>query len=177
MMRAALLLGFYTLCRPGELAALDHDHFDLERGRIRVERTMSQWEGLRPPKGGYMRDAPCPEPGREAYLDVIRHPRLPYVLWTSTGTRVTTRSMYAWWRKVRDEWASWAAGRDPKLVYYVATRHAGITHLVEVLGMSSDRAALLAGHHDGGELVRRLYAHRDADNALDAVNDLWRRAA
>jgi integrase len=174
MMRAALMMGFYTLCRPGELAALDHDHVDLRRGRLLIEQTMSQWEGLRPPKGGYIREAPFPAPAQDAYHEVLRHPRLPYVLWTANGKRVTTRSMYAWWRKVRDTWASRAPNRDPKLVYYVATRHAGITHLVDVLGVSCDRAALLAGHHDGGHLVRTLYSHRDSDQALRAVDDLWR---
>jgi len=174
MLRAALLLGFYTLCRPGELAALDHDHVDLDRGRLRIEHTMSQWEGLRPPKGGYTREAPLPEPARRAYAEVLRHPRLPYVLWTATGQRVTARSMYSWWRKVRDEWASRAPGRDQGLVYYVATRHAGITHLTEVLGMNSDRVALLAGHHDGGQLVRTLYAHRDTDQALRDADQAWR---
>jgi integrase len=176
MMRAALLMGFYTLCRPGELAALDHEHIDLARGRVSVKATVSQLEGLRPPKGNHVRDAPFPPAAQHAYSELLRHPSLPYVLWTSTGQRVSARSMYAWWRKVRDEWASRQPGRDPRLVYYVATRHAGITHLCEVLGVSSDRAALLAGHRDGGCLIRRLYSHRDTETALRDVVDLWRQA-
>lgn len=173
MMRAALLLGFYTLCRPGELAALDHRHVDVARGRVLVEATVSQWEGLRLPKGGHVREAPLPEPAREAYAELLRHPRLPYVLWTSTGQRVNARSLYSWWRKVRAEWAARQPGRDGRLVYYVATRHAGITHLVEELGLSSDQVSLAAGHLDGGELVRRLYSHRKTETALNAVDTVW----
>jgi hypothetical protein len=93
-----------------------------------------------------------------------------------TSQRVSTRSLYAWWRKVRDEWASRVPGRDERLVYYVATRHAGITHLVEVLGVSCDRAALLAGHR-GGELVRRLYAHRQTETALRSADAMWARSS
>jgi integrase len=173
-MRALLLMGFFGLLRPGEMAGLDHRHVDIDRRRVRVERTMSQWEGLRPPKGGHVRDAPLPPAALAAYLEVPRHPRLPHVFWTATGKRPTARSIHNWWLPVRAAWAARDPDRrDPKLVFYVASRHAGITHLVEVMGVNSDRVALLAGHHDGGKLVRTLYSHRDSNRALDAIQDAW----
>lgn len=41
--------------------------------------------------------------------------------------------------------------------------------MVNVLFMVSEDVAIALGHEDGGELVRRLYGHRDKDQALDRV--------
>ena len=41
--------------------------------------------------------------------------------------------------------------------------------MVNMLGMPSEDVGIALGHEDGGELVRRLYGHRDKDQALDRV--------
>lgn len=41
--------------------------------------------------------------------------------------------------------------------------------MVNVLEMSSEDVAIALGHQDGGNLVRRLYGHRDRRLALDRI--------
>lgn len=41
--------------------------------------------------------------------------------------------------------------------------------VVNVLDLPSEDVAIALGHTDGGELVRRLYGHRDHERALDRV--------
>lgn len=49
--------------------------------------------------------------------------------------------------------------------------------MVNVLDLPSEDVAIALGHTDGGELVRRLYGHRDHDRALDRVATAYRRTA
>jgi hypothetical protein len=41
--------------------------------------------------------------------------------------------------------------------------------MTNVLDLPSEDVAIALGHTDGGDLVRRLYGHRDRDRALDKV--------
>lgn len=41
--------------------------------------------------------------------------------------------------------------------------------MVNELEMSSEDVAIALGHQDGGNLVRRLYGHRDKGRALDRI--------
>jgi hypothetical protein len=41
--------------------------------------------------------------------------------------------------------------------------------MVNELEMSSEDVAIALGHQDGGNLVRRLYGHRDKCRALDRI--------
>jgi len=41
--------------------------------------------------------------------------------------------------------------------------------MTNVLQMPSEDVAIALGHTDSGELVRRLYGHRDVDQALHRV--------
>lgn len=49
--------------------------------------------------------------------------------------------------------------------------------MVNVLELPSEDVAIALGHTDGGELVRRLYGHRDRDRALDRVAAAYGRLA
>lgn len=49
--------------------------------------------------------------------------------------------------------------------------------MVNVLEMPSDDVAIALGHTDGGELVRRLYGHRDHHRALTRILDAYESAA
>ncbi len=47
--------------------------------------------------------------------------------------------------------------------------------MVNVLDVPSEDVAIALGHTDGGELVRRLYGHRDYERALDRVTTAYER--
>ncbi len=49
--------------------------------------------------------------------------------------------------------------------------------MVNVLDVPSEDVAIALGHTDGGELVRRLYGHRDHERALDRVTAAYVRTA
>jgi hypothetical protein len=49
--------------------------------------------------------------------------------------------------------------------------------MVNVLDLPSEDVAIALGHTDGGELVRRLYGHRDHERALDRVTAAYGRTA
>lgn len=48
---------------------------------------------------------------------------------------------------------------------------------VNVLKLPSEDVAIALGHTDGGELVRKLYGHRDQERALDRVTAAYERTA
>jgi hypothetical protein len=52
---------------------------------------------------------------------------------------------------------------------YLATRHFACWYMVKELEMPSEDVAIALGHQDGGNLVRRLYGHRDKRRALDRI--------
>jgi hypothetical protein len=60
---------------------------------------------------------------------------------------------------------------------YLAARHFGGWYMVNVLDLPSEDVALALGHTDGGELVRKLYGHRDQERALDRVTAAYGRTA
>jgi hypothetical protein len=47
--------------------------------------------------------------------------------------------------------------------------------MVNELELPSEDVAIALGHSDGGELVRKLYGHRDQERALDRVTAAYRR--
>ncbi len=49
--------------------------------------------------------------------------------------------------------------------------------MVNELEMSSEDVAIALGHQDGGNLVRRLYGHRDRGRALDRIVGAYADAA
>jgi hypothetical protein len=49
--------------------------------------------------------------------------------------------------------------------------------MVNELELPSEDVAIALGHTDGGELVRKLYGHRDRDRALDRVAAAYKRTA
>lgn len=49
--------------------------------------------------------------------------------------------------------------------------------MVNVLELPSEDVAIALGHTDGGELVRKLYGHRDHECALDRVTAAYESTA
>lgn len=78
------------------------------------------------------------------------------------GEHWTPSSRAYHWKAVRA-----AAGWEGSL--YLATRHFAGWYMVNELEMSSEDIAIALGHQDGGNLVRRLYGHRDKGRALDRI--------
>ncbi len=66
------------------------------------------------------------------------------------------------WKAVRAA-VSWTGS------IYLATRHFAGWYMVNELEMASEDVAIALGHQDGGNLVRRLYGHRDRGRALDRI--------
>ncbi len=60
---------------------------------------------------------------------------------------------------------------------YLATRHFAGWYMVNELEMPSEDVAIALGHQNGGNLVRRLYGHRDKGRALDRIVDAYADAA
>jgi hypothetical protein len=46
-----------------------------------------------------------------------------------------------------------------------------------LLELPTEDVAIALGHTDGGELVRKLYGHRDRERALDRVTAAYERTA
>jgi integrase len=169
---AWLQVAAFTGMRPCELDALQPGSIDWARDRIKVvEQFNSKSKSFTMPKNGLLRDAPLTAPAREALRSLPLDSRPEYVVanvphrfcflnlrdghWTASS-----RTYH--WNAVRA-----AAGWTQSL--YLATRHFAGWYMVNVLEMSSEDVAIALGHEDGGELVRRLYGHRDKDKALDRV--------
>lgn len=156
---AWLQVAAFTGMRPGELDALRWNRVDLETGRITVaEQYSAATRQFTTPKNGRTRQALITPPAREALVSL---PRESDFCFTSLrGTHWTAAARAYHWKAVRA-----AAGVTQTL--YLCTRHFAGWYMVNVLELASEDVAIVLGHEDGGELVRRLYGHRDRDLALD----------
>ena len=59
---------------------------------------------------------------------------------------------------------------------YTATRHYFGWYAWNLLELDARDIALHFGHQDGGELVRKLYGHPDAELARERVREAFRQA-
>jgi integrase len=163
---AWLQVAAFTGMRPGELDALRWTRVDFERSRIDVaEQFNATTRTFDTPKNHQRRDAPLTHQARAALLTLPRQSEFCFV--SLRGSHWTTSSRAYHWKSVRA-----AAGYEGSV--YLATRHFAGWYMVNVLEMPSEDVAIALGHTDGGELVRRLYGHRDKDRALDRVVNAYR---
>jgi integrase len=166
---AWLQVAAFTGIRPGELDALRWVNVDLPRARIRVvEQFGATARTFTSPKNGQTREAPLTEPAREAILSLSVEGEFCFA--PIRGSHWTASARAYHWKAVRA-----AAGWEGSL--YLATRHFAGWYMVNVLDLPSEDVAIALGHTDGGELVRRLYGHRDRDRALDRVAAAYERTA
>ncbi len=166
---AWLQVAAFTGMRPGELDALRRVNVDLARSRIRVvEQFSAMARTFTLPKNGQMREAPLTEPAREAILSLPAESEFCFA--PIRGSHWTASARAYHWKAVRA-----AAGWEGSL--YLATRHFAGWYMVNVLELPSEDVAIALGHTDGGELVRRLYGHRDRERALDRVTAAYERTA
>ncbi len=142
---------------------------DLERGRIGVvEQFNAKTRTFTLPKNGLTREAPLTEPAREAILALPAEGEFCFA--PIRGEHWTASARAYHWKAVRA-----AAGWDGSL--YLATRHFAGWYMVNELDLPSEDVAIALGHTDGGELVRKLYGHRDHERALDRVTAAYGRTA
>jgi hypothetical protein len=105
---------------------------------------------------------------RSALMGLAREGEFCFV--SLRGEHWTPSSRACHWKAIRA-----AAGWDKSL--YLATRHFAGWYMVNVLELPSEDVAIALGHQDGGNLVRRLYGHRDRELALGRVTAAYGRAA
>lgn len=158
---AWLQVAAFTGLRPGELDALRRENVELTRSRIRVvEQFSAATRTFTLPKNGQVREAPLTDPAREALLSLPVEGEFCFA--PIRGEHWTASARAYHWKAVKA-----AAGWDRSL--YLATRHFAGWYMVNVLDLPPEDVAISLGHTDGGELVRRLYGHRDRHRALDRV--------
>lgn len=152
--------------RPGELDALRWERIDFDRHRIVVAQQFSAaTRRFDTPKNHLRREAPLtvnarahrpaglPREGEFCFVSLrCEH-------WTPSSAPTTGRPS----ERPQD-------GRG-------ATRHFAGWYMVNELEMSSEDVAIALGHQDGGNLVRRLYGHRDKGRALDRIVGAYASAA
>ena len=164
---AWLQVAAFTGLRPGELDALRRANVDLDRARIRVvEQFNAKTRTFTLPKNGLTREAPLTEPAREAIVALPDEGEFCFA--PIRGAHWTTSARAYHWKAVRST-AGWQGS------LYLATRHFAGWYMVNVLELPSEDVAIALGHTDGGELVRKLYGHRDQERALDRVTAAYGR--
>jgi integrase len=166
---AWLQVAAFTGLRPGELDALRWERIDFDRDRIVVAQQFSAATlKLDTPKNHLRREAPLTTHARAALQGLPREGEFCFV--SLRGEHWTPSSRAYHWKAVRA-----AAGWEGSL--YLATRHFAGWYMVNELEMSSEDVAIALGHQDGGNLVRRLYGHRDKGRALDRIVGAYADAA
>jgi len=166
---AWLTVAAWTGMRPGELDALQWPAVDFSAGRINV---LEQWNvkerafGL--PKNGKTRLILLTPQAREALLR-HRHETdsATYCFANTRGSHWTPSARSHHWDRVRVK-MDWLA-EDSRKALYLATRHFCGSYLYNVLELPSEDVAIQLGHEDGGELVRKLYGHRDRARTLARI--------
>ena len=166
---AWLQVAAFTGLRPGELDALRWSCVDFERSRIVVaEQFNAATRSFDTPKNHRRREAPLTPHARAALQALPREGEFCFI--SLRGHHFTPSSRAYHWKAVRA-----AAGWEGSL--YLATRHFAGWYMVNVLEMPSEDVAIALGHQDGGNLVRRLYGHRDHNRALARIVGAYESAA
>jgi integrase len=161
----------YTGMRRGELCVLTWADVDFKARRIAVTKTLSDDREVLPPKNGKARSIVLP-PQAAAALQRLARPldASGLIFATSSGRRYSKSTWHYHWEPVRC-----AAGK-PNMDFH-ELRHYCATYLVQTLRLSYPDAAHQLGHTDGGELLRRLYAHPDEEQTLDEIARAFEREA
>lgn len=164
---AWLQVAAFTGMRPGELDALRPERVNFKTDRIDVvEQFNAATRTFTLPKNGETRPAILTPPARDALLALPRDREFCFE--NLRGDHMTSSSRSHHWKAVRA-----AVGWTGTL--YLATRHFAGWYMVNVLELDSEDVAIALGHTDGGDLVRRLYGHREAARSLERVQNAYQR--
>ena len=161
----------YTGMRRGELCVLTWGDVDFKAGRIAVTKTLSDDREVLPPKNGQPRVIVLSPQAADALKRLPRPLDAGELIFTTPNRKRYSKSTWHYhWEPVRC-----AAGK-PSMDFH-ELRHYCATYLVQTLRLSYGEAAHQLGHTDGGELLRRLYAHPDEQQMLDAIERAFDRDA
>lgn len=163
---AWLRVACWSGMRPGELDALQWPRVDFQANRIHV---LEQWNvktrDFDLPKNGKTRVILLTPQAREALLQ--HQNGLRWCFENTRGDHWTPSARSHHWDRVRTL-MGWLE-RDSRKALYLATRHFAGWYLYNVLELPAEDVAIQLGHEDGGELVRRLYGHRDRARTLQRI--------
>jgi integrase len=166
---AWLQVGAFTGLRSGELDALRWSNVDFDASRIAVrEQFNRKTRTFTLPKNGQAREAPLTALARAALVSLPRESEFCFV--SLRGSHLTPSSRSYPWKAARAA-AGWKGN------VHMATRHFAGWYMTNVLEMPSEDVAIALGHTDGGDLVRKLYGHRETNRALDRVVAAYERRA
>jgi hypothetical protein len=148
------------------LRAMFNDARSAKAGRLIQSNPFAEL-GLKRSKGNAKKDPPSeemvwalmPQQAREALLEM---PPGDFCFLNNWGSHWTPGGRDRWWGQTRA-----AVGYTDSL--YLATRHFAGSYMTNRLLLPSEDVAVALGHQDGGELVRRLYGHRNEAEALERV--------
>lgn len=167
--RAWLQVACYTGMRPGELDALKWDSVDFSSDLITVrEQFSAKSKSFTLPKNGKVREVRLTPQAREALLSL---PRQRFCFVNLRGNHWTPSARSHHWDRVRTK-MDWLTD-ESRTTLYLATRHWAGWYMTNVLDLDSEIVAIQLGHEDGGELVRKLYGHRDRAAALRRVGEAY----
>lgn len=158
--------------RPGELDALRWDRVDFAASRVQV---VEQWNvkarKFSTPKNDLRREILLTPQARNVLLALPKTSEFCFVNLRGQHWTPSARSHH--WDRVR-VLMGWLELESRKSLY-LATRHFCGWYLYNVLELPAEDVAIQLGHEDGGELVRRLYGHRDRARTLARISDAFDR--
>jgi integrase len=163
---AWLEVAAWTGMRPGELDAMRWDWVDFTTNRIYVQEQWNVKERrFTLPKNGLKRLILLTPQARVALLQAPKDGSFCFT--NLRGNHWTTSSRSHHWDRVRTvmDWLD----EDSRVCAYMATRHFCGWYLYNILELPAEDVAIQLGHEDGGELVRRLYGHRDRARTLARI--------
>lgn len=162
---AWLQVACYTGMRPGELDALRWDRVDFDGGWITVDQQFNKnSRTFTSPKNGLTRLVPLHAPARNALLTHPNNSEFCFVNLRDEHWSPSSRAYH--WNAVR-------AAVGWKDTLYLATRHFAGWMMYDQLLLPAEDVAFALGHTDNGDLVRKLYGHRDRRAALERVKQAY----
>ena len=164
MMKAIILFAAFELMRPSEVCAVKRTDVDVRRMRIRKSKRIYRGK-LDSPKTGPKTIA-LTQPAHEVLADLPHDSE--YLFVSKTGKRLSTNSVYEYWRIVMA-----AAGLD--FDFYHATKHYGVWYFWVKLGLSERAIAAQAGWKLSTVIAMlETYGHGDI-GALDEIDAAFPR--
>ena len=169
MMRALLTFGAFTLCRPGELFALDWEDIDLhaaQTGRARIRRRLYRGK-TDLPKSNKERTITLVPPARAALHSLLGIPGYyphGFVFRNKTGGQLTEPTLTAYWKEVR-------ARAPVEHDFYLACKHNGVRYLKVVRGLPDAAVAAQAGWSERSVTkMVETYGHAVDERRLDEID-------
>lgn len=161
--------------RPGEIWALEGQHFDPERKALDIKRRVYKGR-IDLPKNGKTRRVAVPDfliPALTGEPGKLLFPGPSGGYWHPS-------TFYDYWHPIRRYWqrrmigvlrqTELAEARGKDNLDFYELRHFCATWLLDH-GLTPEDVAIHLGHSDGGRMVRELYGHPDHDKARERLRE------